>query len=627
MTDSVHLWDVLAARGEAFGDGIALYAPDRDPLSYRRLAAQVGAIGARLREWGIDRTDRVALALPNGPDLAVTFLGVAAHAQCAPLNPALRDAELEYFLTDLRARALVVAAGSDCAAVEVARRLHIPIVEAVAGTGVAGIAELRGDPVGPGVAPAQGRPQDIAMILYTSGTIARPRRVPLTHANVCAAATNTGRALALTPQDNCLNVMPMFHAHGLTSTLLASVMFGASVTCPPGFDAEAFYGWLRRLRPTWYTAVPAMHRALLELADRHREDLASAQLRFIRSASAPLPVTVLEGLERAFRAPVIEAYGMTEAASLVTCNPLPPGRRKPRSVGLPVGERVQILDEAGHPLPAGVPGEIAIRGANVMGGYGDDPQANAAAFVGGWLRTGDYGQLDQDGYLYVVGRVKEIINRGGSKVSPAEVDEALAEHPQLAEVATFAVPHGSLGEDVAVAVVPRPGCVVSEHDVRAFAAGRLVDYKVPSRVFVVPEIPRNATGKVRRLRLTERYSKVDAHAPARPDTTTESAVAAIWADVLKAGTVDVTANFFELGGDSLMLVAIAERLRADRGRDVAPSVLLMYPTVRALARFLDAGPDGGEQAPLVDTARVAQGRDRLLRQRQARAADRTGEPG
>nr|AFV52199.1 acyl-ACP synthetase [Streptoalloteichus sp. ATCC 53650] len=630
MTDTEdHLLDVLEARAEALGDATALSAPDHRDLGYRALVALVRRTGEALRGLGVGRDDAVVLALPSGPALAAAFLGVAAHSLGAPLNPALPADELDRLFTDLRPRAVLVPAGTAGVAADVARAHGAAVLTVTPDPAVAGVFELTGEPVGP---PAPDRPAaagDDALVLFTSGTIAQPRQVRLTHRNLCAAARNTARAFALGPADRCLNVMPLFHAHGLVSTLLASVVRGASVICPPGFDAHGFFAWLHESRPTWYTAVPAMHRALLEAAPAHAAELAAARLRLIRSASAPLPGPVLDELERVFRAPVIEAYGMTEGASLVTSNPLPPGVRKRGSVGLPVGEPVRVLDAAGHDVPTGTEGEIAIRGANVTRGYHGDPAATAAARVGDWLRTGDFGRLDEDGYLHLVGRVKEIVNRGGSKVAPAEVDAVLADHPDLAQAAAFALPHATLGEDVAVAVVPRPGVEVDEERVRAHVAARLAPHKVPSRVFVVDDLPRNATGKVRRLRLAELFAARADVPGAPPGTGTERAVAAIWGEVLGREVVDARVNFFDLDGDSLAMVRVADLIGARMGHEVPVSVLLVHPTVRALARYLDdpaavrdaVAPGPGDVA--AGAARLAAGRDRLLRAR--RRADQGGE--
>ncbi|WP_063736169.1 non-ribosomal peptide synthetase [Kitasatospora aureofaciens] len=623
---------LIADRAAARPDAAALLAPDRTPLTYRALAERTEEIGQALNTFGIGRPHRVALVLPNGPDLATAFLGTAAYAQSAPLNPAYREQEFAFYLADMRADVLLIEAGDDSPAVAVARELGLRVIELSSRPGTpAGVFELHCADPGTPVAATDGGPagpEDTALILHTSGTTDRPKLVPLTHANLHVAARNTGAAFALDERDLCLNPMPLFHAHGLTSTLLATLVRGAGIVCTPGFSDTGFYSWLEQFRPTWYTAVPAMHQALLSVADDHREVLAASRLRFIRSASAPLPGPTLTALEEAFHAPVIEAYGMTEAGSLVTSNPLPPGRRKLRSVGLPVGGPVAVLDKAGHPVPVGESGEIAIRGANVMAGYEANPEANSRAFTNGWLRTGDEGRLDEDGYLYVVGRSKEIINRGGSKVAPVEIDDVLAGHPTVKLAVAFGVPHPTLGEDVAVAVVPRPGALVVERDLREYARERLADFKVPSRVFVVDDVPRSPTGKVQRLRLAERLATAAAAAAASghraaPADPLARRIAAVWAEVLGTEEFGTEDNFFDLGGNSLLLKRVAARLGEQLGREVKLLTLTMCPTVETLAAHLAeerGGSDGPAAAAPDARDRLDRGRDRLRRQLDRRRA-------
>lgn len=328
--------------------------------------------------------------------------------------------------------------------------------------------------------------------------------MPLTHDNLCASARHIVGTLQLSGADRCLNVMPLFHIHGLVAGLLAPLAAGGSVFCPPGFSALKFFGWLAEARPSWYTAVPTMHQAILDRAERNREIVESTSLRFIRSSSASLPPQVIAQLEATFEAPVIEAYSMTEAAHQMTSNPLPPEERKPGSVGIAAGPEVTVLGDDGGPLPAGEVGEVAIRGPNVMAGYLNNPAANAAAFTNGWFRTGDQGTLDTSGYLRITGRLKEIINRGGEKVSPREVDEVLLDHPAVALALTFALPHAKLGEEVAAAIVLKPGYSADEQAIRAYAAGRLADFKVPRRVVFVEQIPTGPTGKLQRIGLAQK---------------------------------------------------------------------------------------------------------------------------
>jgi acyl-CoA synthetase (AMP-forming)/AMP-acid ligase II len=327
--------------------------------------------------------------------------------------------------------------------------------------------------------------------------------VPLAQRNICASARNIRGTLRLSGDDRGLVVMPLFHIHGLMAALLAPLAAGGEVCCTPGFNALKFFSWLAEIRPTWYTAVPTMHQAILTRASKNADAIASSPLRFVRSSSSALPPTVIQQVEAVFGAPVIESYGMTEAAHQMASNPLPPGVRKPGTVGTQAGPDVRVVDERGEPLAPGTTGEVVIRGENVMGGYEGNAAANAAAFVNGWFRTGDQGTMDAEGYLTITGRLKEIINRGGEKVSPREVDETIMEHPAVHQCVTFAVPHAMLGEDVAAAVVLKPEAQATEKDLRQFAAGRLADFKVPRKIVIVSEIPVGPTGKLQRIGLAK----------------------------------------------------------------------------------------------------------------------------
>ena len=322
------------------------------------------------------------------------------------------------------------------------------------------------------------------------------------------ARENIKTTLALTGEDVCLNIMPLFHIHGLIAATLASLRAGAQVSCSPGFNALKFFAWFDEVRPTWYTAVPTMHQAILARAERNREVLGRSRLRFIRSSSASLPAPVMLELEKTFGVPVIESYGMTEAAHQMASNPLPPRPRKPGSVGIAAGPEVAILDGDGEVLGVGEVGEVSIRGPNVTLGYEANPEANAKAFTNGWFRTGDQGLLDEDGYLRLTGRLKELINRGGEKISPLEVDEVLMVHPAVAQVVTFGIPHEKLGEEVGAAVVLREGQTATERELRDFAATRLADFKVPRKIVLLSEIPKGATGKLQRIGLASKLGLV-----------------------------------------------------------------------------------------------------------------------
>jgi acyl-CoA synthetase (AMP-forming)/AMP-acid ligase II len=479
-------------------------APGRPTLCYADLRAHVARTVERLNELGIGRNDAVAIVLPNGPEMASAFVSIGAAATTAPLNPGYRRDEFRFYLDDLDAKLLVVEDGSKSPALEVAQELGIDVATLrFDASRPAGLFELDGkakQPRADGFAAAG----DIALVLHTSGTTSRPKIVPLSQQNVCASATAVAASIALTPADRCLNIMPLFHIHGLIAAVLASLDAGASVHCTPGFNALQFFRAIEEVRPTWYTGVPTMHQTILDRAARNEGAAKAAGLRLIRSSSASLPPQVMAALEATFGAPVIEAYGMTEAAHQMASNPLPPQQRKPGSVGLPAGPEVAIMDEGGELLPADTVGEIVIRGPNVTQGYKNNDAANATAFTHGWFRTGDQGVMDDEGYLRLTGRLKEIINRGGEKISPREVDEVLLDHPAVAQVVTFAVPHPKLGEDVAVAIVLAEGAVADERSIRAFAAERLADMKVPRKIVFLQEIPKGATGKLQRIGLAEK---------------------------------------------------------------------------------------------------------------------------
>ncbi|MGH7468294.1 MAG: acyl--CoA ligase [Longimicrobiales bacterium] len=489
-------------------DALALSTPGGVPLTYGALRALVSDTISTLRARDIGQQDRVAIVLPNGPEMAAAFLCVAAGATAAPLNPSYRADEFEFYLSDLQAKLLIVGKDADSPAVAVATRLGVPIARLVARpeTGAGTFVLEFPDSLTTHSAPRSqsASPADIALVLHTSGTTSRPKIVPLSQRNVCTSARNVRDSVDLTANDQGLCIMPLFHIHGLIAALLAPLSAGGAVCCTPGFNALKFYSWLSEVRPTWYTAVPTMHQTILARASKNTDAVAANRLRFIRSSSSALPPTVIAELERLFGVPVIEAYGMTEAAHQMASNPLPPRARKPGTVGPAAGPQVRVIDEQGNTAAPGVRGEIVIQGINVMAEYENNATANADAFIQGWFRTGDQGVMDADGYLSITGRLKEIINRGGEKISPREVDEIIMEHPAVHQCVTFGVPHEMLGEDVAAAVVLREGAQVDDRELRQFAAVRLADFKVPRKILILKEIPVGATGKLQRIGLAQK---------------------------------------------------------------------------------------------------------------------------
>jgi acyl-CoA synthetase (AMP-forming)/AMP-acid ligase II len=501
------LADLLAA---ARPDAPAIGAPDRPWLTHAGLATQAQATRAALHAAGIGRGDRVAIVLPNGPEAAAAFITISQCAATAPLNPAYTLDEFDFYLSDLQARAIVLPEGQDGAALQAARKHGLTVLRlsfrAQDAAGTFGLAARGHSGRTPDTAPATA--DDTALILHTSGTTSRPKIVPLLQSNVAASARHIVASLRLTAADRCLNVMPLFHIHGLIAAVSSSLAAGGSVWCAPGFDAVRFFGWMDAARPSWYTAVPTMHQTILQRASRNADVIARVPLRFLRSSSASLPAQVMLELARTFGAPVIEAYGMTEAAHQMASNPLPPRAQKPGAVGVAAGPALAIAHEVESRILDSGTGEVVISGPNVTPGYEGNAEANAKSFFMAdgrrWFRTGDQGWLDSEGYLQLTGRLKEIINRGGEKISPLEVDGVLMDHPAVRQVVTFAIPHDKLGEEVGAAVVLREGHDADEAAIRAFAATRLAAFKVPRRVVILPEIPKGATGKLQRIGLAQK---------------------------------------------------------------------------------------------------------------------------
>ncbi|MBP6543725.1 MAG: AMP-binding protein [Piscinibacter sp.] len=496
------LKDLLAQGAEA---AAAVSAPGRPTLSHGALRLLIETTLARLNGLGLGRNDRVAIVLDNGPEMATCFLACANGVASAPLNPSYRADEFEFYLSDLNAKALIVGRGSASPAVDVAVKLGVPIIDLVSDAaspaGSFTLEPRRAGAATPATNGGYAAPEDVSMVLHTSGTTSRPKIVPLSQGNLAASASNIARTLQFSSKDCGLNIMPLFHIHGLIAGVLAPLSAGSQVFCTPGFNALKFFGWMDEAKPTWYTAVPTMHQAILGRASRSADVIARNPLRFLRSSSSSIPPQVIRELEEVFHAPLIEAYGMTEATHQMCSNPLPPALRKPGTVGPAAGPEVAIMSEDGVLLARGETGEIVIRGPNVTAAYESNPKANAEAFHNGWFRTGDQGVMDAEGYVSITGRLKEIINRGGEKISPREVDEILMDHPAVAQVVCFGMPHPKLGEEVAAVVVLREGQQASERELQEFVAQRAADFKVPKKVLFMPEIPKGATGKLQRIGL------------------------------------------------------------------------------------------------------------------------------
>ncbi|MBI4336808.1 MAG: AMP-binding protein [Chloroflexi bacterium] len=495
----------------------AVIVPGGQSLSYGSLRSQSGLLASYLRGLGIGPGDRVGIALPNSPETVIALLAVTAVATAVPINPTHTPQEVRSALADAGARALVVPAGSALPG-QIGEGLQWYIVVGHDSEGRAEFAAgaVSGDPwdVEPGAT-------DVAVLLHTSGTTGHPKKVPLAHANLLASARNVAETYRLSPDDTTLCVMPLFHVHGLVASLLATLYSGGTVVLPLGFEPSRFWRTAAAHRVTWYTAAPSVHLALLGRANRSTElhPAVPRSLRFARSCSAPLAPATLQEMEARMGVPVLEAYGMTEAAHQICSNPLPPARRTAGSVGRATGVEVAILNGEGAMAAAGTRGEVVIRGPGVITCYEDNPEADAASFADGWFRTGDEGVLDPEGYLTLTGRLKELIKCRGFQVSPIELEQHLAEHPGVAEVAVVGRPDPLEGEVPVAFVVPRAQSRPDAGDLLRFVAGRVAPYKRIRAVHFVEELPRSASGKVLRRALAEAMGWSVAPEPPKPPST------------------------------------------------------------------------------------------------------------
>jgi len=467
---------------------VVFTAPDRSPITYSQLRSQVKDIGEQISSLGLRNGDRVAIVLPNGPEAATSFFCVANYFTAAPLNPSFTKQEYDFYLQDIAPKLIIVEEGSKNPVLESASELNIPVVETrVRDTDPAGVFNLFDTKV----EATPNVEQDTVLVLHTSGTTSRPKMVPLLNSNVTSAAQGIVNTLELTSNDHALNVMPLFHIHGI-SVLISTVMQGASICCTNGFFAvRRFLEIARQEKITWYSAVPTIQQAVLRQAQRNPSLAHELGLRLIRSSSASLPPKVFKSMTELFQCPVLEAYAMTETGSQIICNPI--SKQKAGHVGVVTTTDVKIID-----------GEICVRGANLTPGYLNNVKANTECFVDGWFHTGDVGKFDEDGYLKITGRSKEIIIRGAEKISPLEVDNVLTGHPSVDQAVTFAVSHETLGEDVAAVIVLRDGCTVTEQEIKEHARNHLTGFKVPKTITILDEIPKGPTGKVQRIGMAEK---------------------------------------------------------------------------------------------------------------------------
>ncbi|CAI0546850.1 unnamed protein product [Linum tenue] len=520
-TQTQTLTGLLKRVAHEFPDRRALSVSGKLDLTHARLDELVERAASRLASAGVKPGDVVALTFPNTVEcvcsvirlqFVVMFLAVIrARATAAPLNAAYTAEEFEFYLSDSESKLLLTSRDGNAAAESAASKLQIRHSTAALSVKDSELALSLPPPSESGANSLDqlpvNEPADGALFLHTSGTTSRPKGVPLTQLNLASSVQNIKSVYKLTESDSTVIVLPLFHVHGLLAGLLSSLAAGAAVTLPAAgrFSASTFWQDMVKYNATWYTAVPTIHQIIL---DRHSSTPKPVypKLRFIRSCSASLAPSILARLEEAFGAPVLEAYAMTEATHLMSSNPLPEdGPHKPGSVGKPVGQEMAILSEDGEIQGPNSNGEVCIRGPNVTKGYKNNPEANKSGFLFGWFHTGDLGYFDSDGYLHLVGRIKELVNRGGEKISPIEVDSVLLSHPDIAQAVCFAVPDEKYGEEINCAIIPREGSKIDEAEVQSFCKKNLAAFKVPKKVFITNDVPKTASGKIQRRIVAEHF--------------------------------------------------------------------------------------------------------------------------
>ena len=571
---------VAALRDRMDPDAVAFLGTDGAVIQYRKLDDWIGLTEQRLRPL---KGRRIALSVPRSPLGLALFLGVILENICCPMSSGHKREEAGRFFETTETEVLI-ASETDSIALDEARSRGIATL-------VFSLDEKGGVTFnGP---DAQARDAIVsssdpyALLLQTSGTTSNPKVVLLTHLQIMATASGIVRAFGLAPADICLNPMPFNHGHGLITAGLSSLLAGSRAICLPGFSPGLFSTAFERFRPTWFTGSPAMHIALLDHYKLKDVKPGNPALRFFRSSSAPLPSTIIGDLETLFGAPLIETYGLTETATMIVTNPLPPGYRKVGSVGLPCsGAEVRIVTADGRAAAVDQEGEILVRGPSIITHYGALPMADPDNFTEGWLRTGDIGCLDIDGYLFIRGRTKELIKRGGLSVYPNEVDSALLTCANVVDAATFSIPHRTLGEDLVSAVVIAEGTEFSETAIRRELLSQLSSYKVPSAVFRVPFILKSETGKIARREMGKQLGEKLTPIGVRPESDRERSLLALWSDLLKREDLGITDNIFLYGADPMLAEGFRNRLFSDR-EAVDRGFAFRFPTVREQAYQLD----------------------------------------
>ena len=593
----------LVEAAKLYPQAPAILTPGRAPLTYERLLSQVTKTVRNLNDMGLGRNDRIAVIMPSSAEGGVASVCIETMATFVPLNPSLSLSELLDLLSRLKIKAVIIQEGSETAATQAAQQLGLRVINLTPlSDQESGLFRLSSAQTDNASLPLESnrrgfaQPDDIAMLVLTSGTTAASKVIPYTQRSACNQVYDNARYIELTPQDRLLSFMPMFHTTGV-GYLVQALMTGGSTFILPGFDVKTFFESLASFKPTWFPAVTTLFKTIIEQALNYDDYLTDSSLRCIMALSMAIDVENSEALEAVLKTTVVQVYGATEAG-IISANPLPPRPRKLGSAGVPVYSEVAMINDEGLLLAHGETGEIVVRGPGVMEGYEGDPEATAAAFINGWYRTGDLGYFDEDGFLYLVGRVKEVINRGGQKVSPGEVEQALLSHAMVEQAAVFAIPDARLGDEVGAAVILRKNSTaeISESDLRAHAASKLASYKIPRRIVFVDELPRNAIGKVQRIGMAEKLGLTHLQpVTAAPTVSTahrsdlEQALLTMWSTILNRPPAQIAmeARFADVGGTSLNATQLIFKVREILHIPVTILDFFDAPTIADQATVLD----------------------------------------
>lgn len=582
---------VIRARADLRKDEPAMVGSHFAPLSYRELQNEIDEVRTRLRAAGLGPDARIAVALAGSAQAALAIVAVSCSATAIPIDPKLTVSEVDRCLGILRPQAVVVLRDNISAARSVAQQRGFPIIE----VGISHAGKLGLTWAVPNIAAAlpsdDPDPETLAFILHTSGTTAEAKLVPVNHRTMLAIVPRLQTWFGLTPQDRGLIVSPVYYAHGMMTTVLPPLMTGGSVAFPANPTNVDPAEWFGDLKPTWISGVPTLHLAVLEKMQQRTDARSMHCLRFVTSGGAPLDESMRQAMQSALGVPVFEHYGSSETAQIASNYPAP-GPSKPGTVGIPWPDILKIVGHDGQPLPAGERGEVLVCGPSVMGGYLNSPELNRSLFVDGWFRTGDIGSLDAEGFLTLHGREKELINRGGEKVSPLEIDQALMRHPDVAQAAAFAVSHPRLGEDVAAAVILRSGAQTTPAELREFLNAHLATFKIPRRIVIVDQLPKGVSGKVHRKRLSEMMSEEAPDRSAQFETRLHEDLIQIWRKILKREDISIDDDFFEKGGDSLLAMDFSVEFERSTGKTLPEAILFDAPTIREMAKQLAAEGSG-----------------------------------